>query len=216
MLEKMDAFFEVRLEGYDAHMLQNIEGADEFYPFTADQLPVKENAEILDLGCGTGLELEYYFRRNPTAAITGIDLSRGMLSALRQKFPEQKMELIVGSYFDVPLETARYDAAVSVESLHHFTQAEKIPLYTKVVQSLKPGGYLILTDYFAEKEEQEQFFRQELARIKAEEGITDGAFYHYDTPLTVAHETEALLAAGFREVNVLRCWEATCTLKAWK
>lgn len=40
------------------------------------------------------------------------------------------------------------------------------------------------------------------------------AFYHYDTPLTVAHETQALLAAGFSSVEVLKHWGATYTLKA--
>lgn len=41
MLERMDIFFENRLTGYDEHMLTNIEGADEFYKFTAKQLPMK-------------------------------------------------------------------------------------------------------------------------------------------------------------------------------
>ena len=84
MLEKMSDFFEARLEGYDAHMLTNIQSADEFYPFTARQLPMTENCAVLDLGCGTGLELEDYFRMNPYAKVTGIDLSRGMLEALRK------------------------------------------------------------------------------------------------------------------------------------
>lgn len=35
MLEKMDIFFENRLAGYDEHMLADIEGANEFYKFTA-------------------------------------------------------------------------------------------------------------------------------------------------------------------------------------
>ena len=54
MLEKMSDFFEARLDGYDEHMLTNIESAEEFYPFTAKQLPATENCHILDLGCGTG------------------------------------------------------------------------------------------------------------------------------------------------------------------
>ena len=40
MLEKMSDFFENRLEGYDEHMRTNLIGAEEFYPFTAKQLPV--------------------------------------------------------------------------------------------------------------------------------------------------------------------------------
>ena len=75
MLEKMSEFFENRLDLYDEHMLTEIEGAREFYPFTASLLPKGENAEILDLGCGTGLELAFYFPLNPAAKITGIDLS---------------------------------------------------------------------------------------------------------------------------------------------
>lgn len=216
MLEKMDAFFDTRLDGYDEHMLTAIEGAREFYPFTAGCLPLPSGARILDLGCGTGLELEHYFRRNPSARITGIDLTPGMLQALQEKFPDKELDLVLGSYFEVPFGRECYDAAVSVESLHHFTQAEKIPLYQKLHEALKPGAYFILTDYFAPSENEEIFFRSELARLKSQQGIADEAFYHYDTPLTVAHETEALTAAGFSKVEVLKNWAATYTLKAYK
>ena len=55
MLEKMSDFFENRLDGYDEHMMTNIESASEFYPYTADCLPKIYNCNILDLGCGTGM-----------------------------------------------------------------------------------------------------------------------------------------------------------------
>ena len=216
MLEKMNEFFDKRLDGYDAHMMTNIESADVFYPFTAGLLPKTDNAKILDLGCGTGLELEHYFRLNPSADITGIDLTQSMLDALQQKFPEQELTLICGSYFDVPFGEKCFDAAVSVESLHHFTKEEKLPLYAKLCKALKKNGYFILTDYFALSDEEEKEFRCELNRLKKEQGIDDDAFYHYDTPLTVAHETEALLEAGFSCVSVLQNWGATFTLKATK
>lgn len=213
MLEKMGAFFDARLDGYDEHMLTNIASAREFYPFTARYLPGSPNARVLDLGCGTGLELEEYFARNPMAKVTGIDLAPGMLHLLEAKFADKDIALVCGSYFDVPFEKG-FDAAVSVESLHHFTKEEKIPLYRKLRNAMKDGGYFILTDYFALSDEEEQMHRQELLRLKAEQGITDDAFYHYDTPLTVQHETEALLAAGFASVEVLGSWGATFTIRA--
>jgi tRNA (cmo5U34)-methyltransferase len=216
MLEKMDAFFESRLDGYDEHMMTNIAFAGEFYPFTARQLPAGENSRILDLGCGTGLELESYFLRCPSARVTGIDLSQKMLDALKKKFPDKEPELIVGSYFDVPFGTACFDAAVSVESLHHFTLEEKVSLYGKLHTALKEKGYFILTDYFSLSEEEERGFRQELIRLKAEQGVEDGTFCHFDTPLTVEHETQALREAGFSSVEVLQNWGATYTLKAVK
>lgn len=216
MLEKMNEFFNKRLDGYDEHMMTTIESSDVFYPFTADCLPKGDSAKTLDLGCGTGLELEHYFRLNPSAKITGIDLTESMLNALKNKFPEKDLTLICGSYFDVPFDENAFDAAVSVESLHHFTKDEKIPLYTKLYKALKDGGYFILTDYFALTDEDEQAFRNELLRLKKEQGIDDNEFYHYDTPLTVEHETEALLEAGFSSAQVLNNWGATFTIKANK
>ena len=216
MLEKMADFFENRLDGYDQHMLTNIESADEFYPYTAKQLPTTENCHILDLGCGTGLELEEYFLLNPSARITGIDLSQGMLSALKKKFADKDITLICSSYFDVPFGVCAFDSAVSVESLHHFTKEEKAPLYTKLHRALKDGGYFVLTDYFSLSDEEEHMHRQNLIALKAEQGIADDEFYHYDTPLTVKHETEALMKAGFSSVLVLKNWGATYTIKAVK
>ena len=216
MLEKMGDFFDARLEGYEAHQLNTIDDAGEFYPFTAGLLSQTPGARVLDLGCGTGLELGYYFETVPTARVTGVDLAPGMLKELQKKFPDRALTLVLGSYFDVPFGEEAFDAAVSVESLHHFTQAEKIPLYTKLKNALKPGGYFILTDYFAADQAEEQFRQAELLRLKREQHITDDAFYHYDTPLTVDHETEALLAAGFAAVQVLNSWGHTYTLKASK
>ena len=214
MLEKMSDFFEARLDGYDEHMLTNIESANEFYPFTAEQLPAFENCHILDLGCGTGLELEAYYPLNPSAKVTGIDLSQGMLAALKKKFADKDITLICGSYFDVPFGVSLFDSAVSVESLHHFTKEEKLPLYKKLHRALKDKGYFVLTDYFAMSDEEERMHRKNLITLKAEQGIGSDEFYHYDTPLTVKHETETLLEAGFSSVEVLRNWGATYTIKA--
>ena len=216
MLEKMAAFFDSRLDGYEQHQLTCIEGAQSLYPFTASCLPLESHANILDLGCGTGLELGYYFQVNPSAAVTGIDLAPGMLAALREKFSGRDITLIEGSYFDTPFPENCYDAAVSVESLHHFTKREKTPLYRKVYRSLKSGGYFILTDYFAPSNEEELRFRNELDRLKSQQGIADNEFYYYDTPLTVEHEIQSLQEAGFPTVEMLNRWGVTYTLKASK
>ena len=38
-LERMDDFFAARIDGYDAHMKRDIEGASGFYAYTASLLP---------------------------------------------------------------------------------------------------------------------------------------------------------------------------------
>ena len=160
--------------------------------------------------------MEEYYLLNPSAKVTGIDLSQGMLLALKKKFTDKDITLICGSYFDVTFGVSLFDNAVSVESLHHFTKEEKIPLYTKLHEALKDGGYFVLTDYFSLSDEEEQMHQRNLIALKAEQGIVDNEFYHYDTPLTVKHETDALLAAGFSSVEVLKNWGATYTIKAVK
>lgn len=216
MLEKMDDFFNRRVVGYEAHQLNAIDSAGIFYPFTADCLPLKERAAVLDLGCGTGLELGYYFERNPGARVTAIDLAEEMLAVLKGKFPDKALTVIQGSYFDLPFEPMAFDAVVSVESLHHFTKMEKTSLYAKILEALRADGYFLLTDYFAETPEQERFFCQELLRLKREQGIEDDEFYHYDTPLTVEHERQALGEAGFSRIEILGQWGATYTIKAMR
>ena len=216
-LEKMNDFFAARVDGYDEHMRRDIEGSDGFYAYTASLLPRAAGSAVLDLGCGTGLELEEYFSLNPDAKATGIDLSEAMLDALKAKFPDRDLTLVCASYFDVPLGEGRYDAAVSVESLHHFPAEMKASLYGKLHAALKEGGVFVLTDYFAESEELEKEYFQNLDALIRELGLPDGVFYHYDTPLTVEHETDILCRAGFRDVRIMQQWgESTYTVLAKK
>lgn len=214
-LEKMDDFFAVRVDGYDEHMMSNVEKASDFYAYTASLLPKAAGSNVLDLGCGTGLELEEYFAFNPDAKVTGIDLSEAMLNALKAKFPEKNLTLVQASYFDVPLGENVYDAAVSVESLHHFRDEMKESLYRKLRAALKAGGTFVLTDCFAESDELEKEYFETLAKLKKEQGLSEGEFYHFDTPLTVEHEMDVLRRAGFRDVRIDKRWsEKTCTVLA--
>ena len=215
-LEKMAEFFEVRLEGYDEHMICDIEGAREFYPYTVSLLPMQKNARVLDLGCGTGLELEYYFKQNGSAMVTAVDLSSAMLNALGDKFPDKTIERVQGSYFEIPLGEGIFDAAVSVESLHHFKPENKLSLYRRLYAALKDDGYFVLTDYFVDDPADEQFFFDELARLKREQNIPDGELCHYDTPLTAEHERQLLRDAGFGSVKSMKHRGATYTIVAEK
>jgi Methylase involved in ubiquinone/menaquinone biosynthesis len=215
ILEKMDDFFAARVDGYDEHMRTNIEGASGFYAYTASLLPRAAGSRVLDLGCGTGLELEEYFRLSPDAAVTGIDLSDAMLQALKAKLGNRNIRLINASYFDEPLGEKTFDAAVSVESLHHFPAEQKERLYTKLHAALEENGCFVLTDYFAESEDLEKEYFRNLAQLKQEQGLPDDVFFHYDTPLTVEHEMDVLRRAGFRDVRIMQQWgESTCTVLA--
>ena len=72
----------------------------------------------------------------------------------------------------------------------------------------------MLTDYFAESEELEKEYFQNLKLLKGEQGLPENEFFHYDTPLTVDHEMQVLRQAGFSDVQVLKEWGTTFTLLA--
>ena len=79
-LEGMGTFFDARVEAYEAHMAR----WEAHYRWMARLLPDGVRT-LLDLGCGTGLELDRIFERFPDLAVTGVDLSPDMLGRLARK-----------------------------------------------------------------------------------------------------------------------------------
>lgn len=195
-METMTDFFAARVEGYDTHMLDEVEGCREGYE-KITQLAPEGTRFILDLGCGTGLELEPLFRRFPQMQVTGIDLTREMLERLRKKFPEKQMNLIEGDYFATEFGREAFDLAVSFQTMHHFSKEKKLGLYRRIFRALKPGGQYLECDYMVENQAEEDYWFAENQRIRREEGIPEDAFYHYDTPCTIQNQVDLFLKAGF-------------------
>lgn len=195
-MEKMDEFFAARVEGYDEHMLNEVGGCREAYEKMAELIP--DNTEnLLDLGCGTGLELAGIFKRFPNVSVTGIDLSKAMLEKLSEKYSDKNITLINADYFSTDLGRERFDTAVSFQTMHHFSHEMKIGLYKKILNSLKSGGVYIECDYMVETQAEENHWYAENARIRKEMNISEGEFYHYDTPCTIENQIEMFKTAGF-------------------
>ena len=202
LLEKMSDFFAARVDIYDEHMLNDVEGCREGYIKMAELVP-EGTRTILDLGCGTGLELDELFNRFPGVSVVGIDLSQEMLDKLRRKHPERNLELICGNYFDVDLGEGVFDAAISFQTMHHFSHSEKTGLYTKICKALKEKGVYIESDYMVIEQSEEDRMFAESARLRREMNIPDGELYHIDTPCTVANQIAMLRKAGFASVEMV-------------
>lgn len=196
-LEEMSSFFAARLSDYEEHMLEHWAFG---YEYLAKLIPA-DAKHVLDLGCGTGLELDELFKLRPDIKVTGIDLSADMMAKLKEKHADKDLTLICASYFDEPF-PADVDAVISFESLHHFTAAEKLPLFQKAYNCLKEGGLFLNGDYFACCDEEETLLRETCDRRRAKQNIPAEQFVHFDTPLTEEHEMQVLRDAGFKEVSV--------------
>lgn len=212
-LEEMSEFFGARVEAYEEHMAP----WKEYYSWMAKELP--ENAkEILDIGCGTGLELDAVFGRYPEMQVTAIDLSEVMLRRLKEKHKDRKLHLICEDYFIANFGEECYDAAISFETLHHFTAEKKREVFQKLYKSIKPGGCYIECDYIAGSIEEEELLLSECKRRRKRDGIPDNTFVHFDIPLTLEHEIKTMEEAGFEKVEVLGYLgeNRTPMIRAWK
>lgn len=215
MLEKMSNFFTSRADMYDEHMLNDVEGCKEGYKKMALLVPT-ECKKLLDLGCGTGLELDEIFRLNPCISVTGIDLTKAMLDKLREKHGDKALNLICGDYFEVPFGMDVFDCAVSFQTMHHFKKDKKLSLYKKLYEGLTDSGVYIECDYMVLTQAEEDHWFSENERLRKEQGIVGDEFYHYDTPCSVDNQTELLKKAGFSSVEQVFRMENTTMLVAKK
>lgn len=197
-LEKMDNFFTKRIDEYENQMLENVEGCKEGYLKLAKLIP-NSCKKLLDLGCGTGLELREIFKKFPNLEVTGIDLTQTMLDKLKLNFPDKNIELICGSYFDVPFGEKIFDCAISFQTMHHFTHESKINLYKKIRKSLTSNGMYIECDYVAKDQDEEDYFFSELAKIRKEQNIDENELVHFDTPCTAENQIKMFKDAGFKK-----------------
>lgn len=214
-LELMSDFFTARVDGYDSHMLNNVEGCREAYEKMATLIP-KNTATLLDLGCGTGLELDEIFKLLPDISVTGIDLTQAMLDKLHEKHPDKQLNLICGNYFDVDFGKSRFDTAVSFQTMHHFSHKMKIELYKRIFNALSDNGVYIECDYMVENQADENFYFAENERLRKEHNIPEDEFYHYDTPYTIENQIKMLKTTGFKTVSQVFKQENTTMLVARK
>lgn len=206
--EAMTVFFDRRAAGYDEHMRENVFSDTTFSRFyQAVVAPIEKTdapLTILDLGCGTGLELELLFQRAPNARITGVDLSPNMLDRLRERYLAHmsQITLVVDSYLTLPFGTQTCDYILSAMTIHHLLYDTKRSLYRKIHAALKPGGKYIEGDSVTLAETEHEFlaeYRQQIADMPPSH---DG-HYHIDVPFSIDTQRALLLEAGFKTFELI-------------
>lgn len=118
------------------------------YSFCTGQKPAKEEARILDAGCGTGVGTEYLVHLNPMARVVGIDLSAGALKVAKercQRSGADRVEFHHLSLFDVEQLPGEFDLINCVGVLHH--TADPIRGIRALAKKLAPGGIMHIFVY---------------------------------------------------------------------
>lgn len=218
-VEEMAAFFDRAAVDYESMHLGAVDAGMEGKNGISELLP-KDAKRILDLGAGSGLELEQIFKEHPNIEVSVVDISKSMLAKLRQRFPDRNIHITVSDYFQADFGIDAYDAAISSMTMHHWLPEEKAKLYPRICQAIKSGGLYIENDYIltdgtdAELEDQQDKILAERRKLDRENPSI--SHVHMDVPLTVATETKILLDAGFREVKEVWRSHNNVTLVAYR
>lgn len=102
---------------------------------------VPEVPDILELGCGAGIEPTPTFAQR--GRLVGIDISPVQLDRARAVVPH--VELIQGDITTAEFEPASFDAVVALFVLTHVPSAELPGLLHRVARWLRPHGALLAT-----------------------------------------------------------------------
>jgi ubiquinone/menaquinone biosynthesis C-methylase UbiE len=101
---------------------------------------------IVDIGCGTGRHWKKILFHTP-ARIIGYDVSKQMLNRLMQKYPGAETHIIKNSRMP-ELADQSGDIVISTLTMAHIDDLEDaMEEWNRI---LKPGGYMLLTDYHPE------------------------------------------------------------------
>lgn len=102
-----------------------------------------ENKNIADIGCGTGRHWDKILRRKP-AALTGFDVSPGMLHKLKEKFPDARTSTITDNNF-LAIDDSTFDAIISTLTVAHIENIEEaLEAWCRIV---KYKGDIVITDF---------------------------------------------------------------------
>lgn len=114
---------------------------------SADRLGARDDGELLDLCCGTGLSTTALRARYPGASITGLDASVGMLDIARNKKTLRDVRWLQGDAMDPAASgaTGPYDAILMAYGIRNMVAPDLC--LSRVASLLAPGGTLCLHEY---------------------------------------------------------------------
>lgn len=101
-------------------------------------------SETLEVAIGTGLNIPLY---DPSVRLTGIDLSREMLTIAEERAAAsgRALDLREGDAHALPFDPASFDSVICTYSLCNV--ADPGLVLTEMARVLRPGGRLILVDH---------------------------------------------------------------------
>ncbi|MDJ0706511.1 MAG: methyltransferase domain-containing protein [Leptolyngbyaceae cyanobacterium MO_188.B28] len=111
-----------------------------------EYVQVSSQANVLDIGCGTGRLLDRLAHDFPALQGTGLDLSLEMIRQARaNKRHRPRLIFIQGVSHAMPFTDNQFEAAFSTISFLHYPDPQRV--LQEVNRVLQPGGKFYLVDF---------------------------------------------------------------------
>jgi len=116
-----------------------------------------ENRDVLEIGCGNGVQALYIFRNYNPHSITGIDLNQAnidiALSEKKGSDGENVKFLVDNAQNLTQIKSDSVDLLLNIESAFHYP--DKAAFISEVHRVLKPGGQFLIADLLTNREKRE-------------------------------------------------------------
>lgn len=125
---------------------------DRFFRHTKEELraiglslfPAEPGMSILDVGCGTGFQLEIYGKYN--CSLHGIDASPSLLAIARKRLCDAA-ELRLGDAARMPFADGCFDLVTATMVLHEMAPKTRGRVIDEMKRVLTPDGRILLIDF---------------------------------------------------------------------
>lgn len=135
--------FDMQANKYDTTFYGN--HARKIYPYILDEIIHCYGDEVLDLGCGTGALMAQVISEDYRRNVTGIDISKQMITVAKQNLGN-KAVLVIGDSEKLPFSDQYFDVVYCNDSFHHYPNPQKV--IEEVYRVLKVGGTFIIGDTY--------------------------------------------------------------------
>lgn len=133
------AFFDAMADEWDLRL--DLQELSSQLARGVEELGVRPDERILDVGCGTGnLTRALLERLSPEGRITAIDIAPRMIRAARRKIRDARVDFRVADARKLPLPDSSFDRVICFSVWPHIDDREVAA--AEMVRVLKPGGTL--------------------------------------------------------------------------
>jgi SAM-dependent methyltransferase len=169
------------------------------------KLPALLGKEVLEIGCGNGVQTGYILKKYNPASITGVDLSTANIAIAREQGTQGgKLTFVLDDAQQLSrIGDESIDIVVNIESAFHYP--DKKSFLAQIHRVLKPGGFFLIADILNRADSGSQalsFWQRRMNLNHWTLGDYTTAFRDNDLQITYHEDITSLILYGYRHTRI--------------